>query len=374
MRPVSDAFNRIIRGSHSIDVTARILTTYQEGVNPGGTDLAVIRGDVQMDSSADVRSTLELEVDGAGMWPSGPTDLLTPYGNEVFVRRGVVVAADGSSELVSLGYFRIYSVDQDGTTDTAITLRCRDRMSGIVDARLEAPVQFQSSQSVSDVFTQLVQDVYPTATIVFDFDAVGTLLGADQVADEDRYGFLLDVARSRGKVMYWDYAGRLQVKTAPDPTVPVFDVNAGRDGVLVKLRRTLDRDGVYNAVVALGESPSGDEPVRAVARDLDPTSPTRWGGPFGKVPRFFYSAFMRTVQQASDAAVAMLQRSIGLPYNVDFTAVVNPALEPLDPILITHRDKSELHVIETLTVPLQVGDPMSGTTRQQTGSVIEVES
>lgn len=374
MRPVSAAFNRIVRGSHSIDVTAKVLTTYQEGVNPGGTDLLVIKGDVQMDSSADVRSTLELEVDGVDMWPSDPSGLLTPYGNEVFVRRGVVTSADGSSELVSLGYFRIYSVDQDGTTDTSITLRCRDRMSGIVDARLEAPIQFQSSQSVQDVFTQLVQDVYPAATIVFDFDAAGTLLGADQVADEDRYGFLLDVARSRGKVMYWDYAGRLQVKTAPDPTVPVFDVNAGHDGVLIRLRRTLDRDGVYNAVVALGESPSGDEPVRAVARDLDPTSPTRWGGPFGKVPRFFYSAFMRTVQQASDAAVAMLQRSVGLPYNVDFTAVPNPALEPLDPILITHQDKSELHVIETLTVPLQVGDPMTGTTRQQTGSVIEVES
>lgn len=374
MRPVSAVFNRIVRGSHSIDVTAKVLTTYQEGVNPGGTDLLVIKGDVQMDSSADVRSTLELEVDGVDMWPSDPSGLLTPYGNEVFVRRGVVTSADGSSELVSLGYFRIYSVDQDGTTDTSITLRCRDRMSGIVDARLEAPIQFQSSQSVQDVFTQLVQDVYPAATIVFDFDAAGTLLGADQVADEDRYGFLLDVARSRGKVMYWDYAGRLQVKTAPDPTVPVFDVNAGHDGVLIRLRRTLDRDGVYNAVVALGESPSGDEPVRAVARDLDPTSPTRWGGPFGKVPRFFYSAFMRTVQQASDAAVAMLQRSVGLPYNVDFTAVPNPALEPLDPILITHQDKSELHVIETLTVPLQVGDPMTGTTRQQTGSVIEVES
>jgi hypothetical protein len=374
MRPVSAAFNRIVRGSHSIDVTARVLTTYQEGVSPVGTDLQVIHGEVHMDSTADVRSTLTLEVNGNDMWPLEPTGLLTPYGNEVFVQRGVVVSADGSSELVSLGYFRIYSVDQDGTTDTSITLECRDRMSGIVDARLEAPIQFQSSQSVQDVFTQLVQDVYPTATIVFDFNAAGTLLGADQVADEDRYGFLLDVARSRGKVIYWDYAGRLQVKTAPDPRVPVFDVNAGHNGVLIRLRRTLDRDGVYNAVVALGESPSGDEPVRAVARDLDPTSPTRWGGRFGKVPRFFYSAFMRTVQQASDAAVAMLQRSIGLPYNVDFSAVPNPALEPLDPILVTHEDKSELHVIETLTIPLQQDDPMSGTTRKQTGSVIEVST
>lgn len=374
MRPVSAAFNRIVRGSHSIGVTARALTTYQEGVAPTGTDLEVIRGTVQLDSTADVRSTLTLEVNGDGMWPASAFDLLTPYGNEVFVQRGVVVAADGSSELVSQGYFRIYSVDQDGTTDTSITLECRDRMSGIVDARLEAPVQFQSSESIEDVFTQLVQDVYPTATIVFDFDAAGTTLGADQVADEDRYGFLLEVARAHGKVMYWDYAGRLQVKTAPDPAVPVFDVNAGEDGVLVKLRRTLDRDGVYNAVVALGESPSGDEPVRAVARDLDPNSPTMWGGRFGKVPRFFYSAFMRTVQQASDAAVAMLQRSIGLPYNVNFSAVPNPALEPLDPVLVSHEDRSELHVIETLTIPLHPGDPMTGTTRQQKSSAIEVDS
>lgn len=373
MRPVSSAFNSIVRGSHSIAVRARVLTSYQEGVSPIGTDLSILGGDVQLDATADVRATLELTVDGTGMWPQSSTGLLTPYGNEIFVQRGVVTSADGSAELVSQGYFRIYAVDQDETPDSPITISARDRMSGIVDARLESPVQFFAGQSVSDAFTQLVQDVYPTATIVFDFDAAGTNLGANQVADEDRYGFLLDLARAHGKVMYWDYAGRLQVKSAPDPSVPVFTVDEGPHGVLVRLRRTLNRDGVYNAVVAMGEAPSEDDPVRAVARDDDPNSPTFWGGRFGKVPRFFFSAFLRSDLQAASAAQAMLQRSIGLPYNVDFTAVPNPALEPLDPVLINHRDRSELHVIETLSIPLTLANPMDGTTRQQVTTVIEVD-
>ena len=53
---------------------------------------------------------------------------------------------------------------------------------------------------------------------------------------------------------------------------------------------------------------------------------------------------------------------------MDFTAVPNPALEPWDPIRIRYSDRDgiELHLIESITVPLVADAPLTATTREQT--------
>lgn len=372
MRPVSAELLATIRGSHRVCSRVQVLTSFQTGVQPvGGVELSVISGDVTLDSSANVRGTVEVTVDGTDAFTRHASGLLTPYGNELFVERGVVHGT-GTREFVSQGYYRIYTVEQSGEPDSPIRVGARDRMSGIVDARLLAPVQFLSGTSIATVFNTLVHEVYPTATILYDFDANANTLQRSQVADEDRYAFLLDLVKSRGKIMFWDYAGRLRVEDPPDPTQPVFDVNAGHDGVLVSLDRQLNRDGVYNAVVAIGQAPDGVTPVRAVARDMNPNSITFWDGPFGKVPRYYFSTFITNEAQAQSAASKILEKSLGLPYNVNFTLVPNPALEPLDPVRITHEDGYENHILEQIIIPLEATNPMTATTREQTDVIIEV--
>lgn len=372
MRPVSATFLDVVRGSHRMCARARVVPPGQTGVDPDGEEVPILGGDVQLDASAKVRATLNLDTDPA-LWPTGAGGL-APYGNEVFVERGIVYG-DGGREWVSQGYFRIDTDEQDNAPRGAITVSASDRMAGLIDARLLSPIQFAQGTSVEDTFYYLVQEVYPTATVEFDFDAAGTTFAGSHIAEEDRYAFLLDVATSLGKVMYWDHRGVLQVRTAPDPTHPVFDVNYGENGVLVELARTLTRDGVYNAVVATGETPGETDPVRAVAWDDNPDSATYWFGSFGKVPRFYSSPFIKTQSQARSAAAAMLTRAIGLPYSVDFTAVPNPALEPLDPVRVTYTDRgaAEVHVLETLTIPLVADDGMSAKTREQTLIAIGVE-
>lgn len=371
MRPVTSQFLNAIRGSHQVAVRVKLLTTFQTGVNPTGTELAVRDGDVILDAAADVRATIDVTIDGTDSFSRDPGSPLTPYGHELFVERGVVYGS-GTRELVSQGYYRIYSVEQSGEPDSPIRLSGRDRMSGLIDGRLLAPVQFVAGTSIRAVFDALVLEIYPAATIVYDFDPDASTLQTSQVADEDRYTFLRDLVKSRGKVMFWDYAGSLRIQSPPDPGATVFDVDAGAHGVLVSLDRRLDRDGVYNAVVALGEAPTDlSEPVRAIAIDNNPLSPTFWTGPFGKVPRFYQSPFITTTTQAATAAAKILQQSIGLPYSVDFTAVPNVALEPLDPIRIVHEDGYENHIIQRLVIPLTVGQAMNGSTREQTELVIE---
>lgn len=371
MRPVSAAFLRTVRGSHRMVAEARVVAPGQTGVNPGGTLLALDGGDVQIDGTADVRSTLDLTVVGAGMWPTGAGDLLAPYGNEIHVRRGIRYG-NGTTEWVSLGYFRIESVGQDRAPDGPIRVSASDRMAGLIEARLLAPVQYPLGTTLGTIVTQLVTEVYPAAVIEWDDATDEAELGRALTAEEDRHGFLAELVEAAGKVWYWDHRGVLVVKSPPDPGEPVWDVNHGRDGVLVELGRELSREGVYNAVVASGEGADTVAPARAVVVDDNPASPTYWSGPFGKVPRFYSSPFITTDEQAASAGAAMLTKSLGLPYSVDFTVVPNPALEPYDPVRVIYPGRVETHVIDTLTVPLAADAAMPATTREQTLIVLGV--
>lgn len=368
MRPVTQRFLDTVRSSHRMVARARLVAPGQTGVSPTGTEIPILGGDVRFDATAQVRSTVDLTT--VWPWPTANGDLFTPYGTELFVERGVVYG-DGVREWVSLGYFRIDAIDQADAPDGPVTVRGSDRMAGIVDARVLAPFQYAAATSVSTIFGALVGEVYPTLPITFDFAASGTSFTSSHIIEADRYDFLNDIAQSLGKVMHFDYTGGLVVKTAPDPTVPVYKVNHGAGGVLVEMSRRLTRDGVFNAVVATGEQPGETAPVRGVAYDLHPASPTYWDGTFGKVPRFYSSSFLASNAQCVAAAEAMLNRSKGLPYNVQFTTVPNPALEPLDAVAVSYSDTArvEIHVIDTIDIPLTPGAAMTATTRVQNGGV-----
>jgi hypothetical protein len=369
--PATGALLRTLSGSHRVLFDARVCASFQTGDDPAGFELGILGGDVTLDGTAEIQRTLQLTTVG-DLWPRRGSDLLAPYGNEIFVRRAVDLGPDLTPLWFPLGYFRINTPEQDDAPDGPIRLSCQDRMAGIVDGRLLAPRVFAGSRTTQSVFEELVGEIYPDAVIIFDSSAMDTL-GRPLVAEESRYQFLRDIADSLGKVMFWDGQGFLRVEDAPDPGIPVWTVHAGDNGVQLQVSRALTRVGVYNAVVATGEAGDSDDPVRAVAVDANPLSPTFFGGRFGKVPRFYASPLLTTVGQASLAAANMLRRSIGLPYQVDFRAIVNPALRPHDPIEVRYLDGNrERHVMESLVIPLEAGSPMVGTTREQTLVKVQV--
>ena len=139
MRPVSDRFLDTIRGSHIAVFKATVCTTFQTGTNPTGTEIPVNGGNVKSTAGGLVRSTLELAT--TVHWPRVATDLVTPYGHEIHIARGVQYG-NGQRELVPLGYYRIDTPEQDETPDGEVLIAAQDRMSGIVDGRFLAPRQF----------------------------------------------------------------------------------------------------------------------------------------------------------------------------------------------------------------------------------------
>lgn len=360
IRPVSDAFLRTITGSHSIAVRAVVLDSYQEGVSPAGTGIGIEDGDVTYDATAQVVGTLDLTTDGNGFDPRPGRHLLQPYGNEIWLARGVQVG--GSVEYVSLGYYMITDVEQDQAPNGPLRISGSDRMQKIIDAQLISPVSFAASNSVADVFETLVLPIYPSLTIDYDWDATSDLLGSAQVTDNDRYQFLADLCTTRGKIMYFDYQGHLAIKSPPGPSAPVIQVPGGEDGVLVSAARTLSRDGVANAMVVQADGADDSAAPLAIAYDSDPASPTYYYGPYGRVPQFWSNPLVTTTAQAQAAASLMLAKAIRLPLTADWSAVPNPALEPWDVVRLAYPggDGATL-IIDTLTIPLTAAEALSGT-------------
>lgn len=380
MKSVSQEYLNSVRGSHKSSTRARILTTFQTGDFPGGEEINVINGSVQSEAEifgrkivkgALVRSSLDVTVIGHRQWPDESSDLLAPFGNEIFVERGIDLGS-GEIEFIGLGYFRINDIQQNIVPNGSIRITGSDRMSGIEDGRFTRPRQFLPGTTLGDIVNELITDIYPDAVIEWDDNTDEAVLGRVLVFEKERVDALIDLVTSVGKMVFWDGRGILVIRDVPNSTNPVFTVNSGENGVLTEMSRSLTRDGVYNGVVATGEAADTTPPVTAIAVDNGTDSPTQWGGSFGKVPRFYSSPFIVTQPQAQSAARAILSQSIGIPYSVDFSVVPNIALEPLDPVLIKYpkqnrsiATRDEMHVIQRLTYPLETKSKMIAITREQ---------
>ncbi len=338
MRPVSPEFLQTLTGSHTMSVRLRAVPAGQTGVSPTSTvTLLPSSGDVQLDGTADIRATIDCVVvaedpdTGLKLWPDEDDSVLTPYGgHELFAERGIAYGG-GLIEYVSLGYFRIDSVDQPDAPNGPISLAGKDRMAMIVDSKITAMVQFVATDTYGDVVEQLVVDAYPGAVIEWDDDTDTDPIGRSILVDQgERYPQIHEVITGVGKIMYFDHRGILVIRTPPEIGRPLWTVSRGPRGVLVSASRSLSREGVYNGVLATGEGVDIEEPVSALVVDDDPASPTYWGGAFGKISREFSSPLLTSAAQCELAGATVLRRSTGLPYNVDFSAVPNPALEPDD--------------------------------------------
>jgi hypothetical protein len=75
-----------------------------------------------------------------------------------------------------------------------------------------------------------------------------------------------------------------------------------------------------------------EPPIYALAIYDDPTSPIRWGGPFGRVVLIAESTAVQTQDQADAIARSLLALRLGLSRTLTLRSVPNPALEPDDPI------------------------------------------
>lgn len=363
MRPVTSAFLDALTSSHQIATLVEVLRDGEVI-----TTLPVTAGSVTLDATAASRGRVDLTAvdDGtSGLVPTTSDSTLAPYGNEMRVYRGVTYP-DGTSELVSLGIFRIDSVDVNDTGDQLeLRLAGLDRSARVIDARFEEASQINSGTSLTTAIGDQLTAAGITDVLTADTVAHTTPLVILE-AGGDRWQTIQQLATAAGMSVYFDGDGLPVARVIPTASDnPVATLTEGQGGVLLQAGRRWSREGAFNRVIATGEKTGDTAPPRGVATDDNALSPTYYYGRFGKVPRFYSSPLLTTSDQCADAAAGILARELGTTQQITFGALVNPALEPGDVVTVTRERTgiNEAHVIDSLTIPLQADQSMSGRTR-----------
>lgn len=349
MYEVSARFLQRLAEDHIVATRVQLFLTDGRTV-----DLEHTGGSVTVDRSQSIRRTCTVTGCDVTLIPRSPTDQLATYGARLRIARGVDFG-DGTSELVPLGVFRLDAVEGD-LGQGPVTLQGKDLSAVIVDDKFTEP--YTATGTVVSAVTALVTRSIADAAVITDI--TDAAIGRRTFGVEgDPWAAVQEIAAVAGAVVYASADGVFVIATLPDllATEPVWAVEATEGGVYISGTRAMTSDNVFNGVLARGENTADNvAPVSYLATDIDPNSPTYWGGPFGRRPTFYSSATLITLAACTQAANMRLAAAKAPNASGNFSSLPNPALEVGDVLRVLHEDGTrELHQVAAFTVPLDLG-------------------
>lgn len=140
-----------------------------------------------------------------------------------------------------------------------------------------------------------------------------------------------------------------------------WTIDGGDDGALVSLGRTLDDDGVYNAVLSTGQDTSS---LPLLGRAYLIGGPLAWQGPYGQVPMFHQSIATSGsgVQADAQTMLATLQASGEVLLPVECLTHPGVQLHDLLPVIAATPAGDEPLVGRVATMTMQSATSDAGTT------------
>jgi hypothetical protein len=336
MLDVTPRFLAAVAESHRVSIAATIMP-------PTGPAVVaeVIGGQLRLDRDARVRRQGSLTV-GFDLDTNLEFVRALPFGGYVQLARGILYA-DGVLERPVIATLRVNNVSWSQTQATA-TLDLADRMAQVQDEPFPTPWA-PNGIPPSTAIVETIEDVFgPDIEYhVLTNPAAETPL-VDTVFDQDRGQAVSDLASSVGATASFDALGDFVLAPNPpdaDTVEPVWEFDAGEGGTLVDVQENLDRSAVRNGIAVRGQAAADSAPIYSLAVDADPSSPTMWGGPFGKVAMIVSLNAVQSQAQADSTAASLLNLRLGLARTVTLRGVPNPALEPDDVILASYPDGRE---------------------------------
>lgn len=336
--------------------------------------LTATGGGVTEDATADIRRRCSITcVDADGtLTPMGAEDLLTPYGTELRPYRGVEYA-DGTTEVMPLGVFRISQVDIDDSVGGSPDIRIEafDRSRTVIRDKFTEPYTVEQGTNVITAIKAIIGRTFPDA----EYDSITTEMTTTAPivydANTSPWDAVNSLAVSVGCEIYFDARGRVAITPPADIDAlpaPAFEYAEGRGCTMTNIKSKFTDEPGFNGIVLTGES-VGDEtaPVRAVVWDEEPTSPTYHLGPYGEVPDFITDPIVKTEAEAENAARSLLQGRLGFSDQLSITAWPNPAQNAGDVVRV-ERERSGatgLYAVDAITTPMSAAEAGSLTVRRK---------
>lgn len=362
--PLSANFSRRVRESGKRKTVADVY--YDNALI--ATDLAVSEGSIKVDLDGQVRRSGSVTIADPRLVPSF-SKVLSPQGAEIVIRQGVVYP-NGTEELIPLGRFHA-ELASWRELENISTIQLYDRSKGLASSKLSGLLS-RSGKSATEVIIEILEWYYPELApldpvAVFAEGLAFYRLPGGQVFDQGNYwDAISDLARNMGGRLYFDVEGQPKVSLIDNLSSisnPVLTIDSGELGILEEAEHSLSSEEIFNAVTVVGATPENGVAVSATVYNLDPSSPLRYGGPFGKRIDSITDSALTELSQCYRRANLELAKYTGLSYSTDFTAVPNPALDVDDFVRFRYPSgRTEVHQIQSLSIPLGSGK-FSGTTR-----------
>ncbi|WP_432169046.1 DUF5047 domain-containing protein [Streptomyces sp. 1222.5] len=346
---MSDAALAIVKGSF----TMRIRAESWLGDTLLADDIPVGDGSESRDRSLNVPEQISLTVPrraGGYDWSPGtdPAHPLAAYGQQLRIDYGIDVG-NGQTEWINRGWFLI---TESATTDDTVTVNCAGLLTLIDEAKLVAPFQPSTTDTLASVIRSLVE---PALTTTFDGTLADRGIPLGMQWDTDRLGAVTEVLNAWPADMTVTEDGYLFIGPISDSGSPVLSVTDDRDtGTVVQWQGGSSRDGAFNTVVAQGEDSAGNQ-IQGVVYDTNSAGPFYYGGPFNPfpVPYSYQSSLLTTVTQCRSSAAATLKRLRRTSSRkLGVSMVPHPGLVPGDIVSVTGAGLTNAPcVIEAMSLP-----------------------
>jgi hypothetical protein len=366
MYAASSAFKLAIKSDHIVVSKAEIWTSDQKLA-----DLAIDSGVVNVSTSSAVRRTCSVSLtqgrDSTSLVPDSDFDLLTPFGNELRLFRGVQYD-NGSVEYVPLGVFVITDVTINDKNDgVAIEVAGDDRSLIVSRNKWISPYQLLSG-SLEASLSDLIKNRYPDALVSFPTTNITinqVVLGVEK--ENDPWKDAVEIAELVGYDLFFDADGIVQLVPFPslDDAMIVASYQEGQGTTVISLDRNISTRETFNGIIYTLEGSKITTPIRIEIWDEDEDSPTYRYGKFGQVPIFITSNLLTTSDEAVKAAANLLNTYIGAQEGISWQSMVDPTLDVQDVVYIKSNGAKvdRLVILDSINIPLEASETMSATAR-----------
>lgn len=366
MYPATATFRAAIVKSHTVIAKAEIWASDQKL-----STLNIANGTVTVSAKNATRRVCEVTLSTSRAddndVPDNDYDLLTPFGNELRLYRGIQYS-DGTQEYIPLGVFVITDVAINDRADgVAIKVMGEDRSIIVSRSKWLEPYQMVSGTLESSI-TAMLQSRYSDVQVSFPTTGITigqVVLGADKA--NDPWKDAVQICELVGYDLYFDVTGVVTMKPFPtlDGAVVVATYEEGNGTTITELDRTISTKETFNGVVYTVSGTQVTTPIKVTVWDEDSTSPTYRYGKFGQVPIFISSNLVQTTDAATTAATNLLYTYIGSQETINWNSLVDPTLDVQDVVYVKSvgAKVNRLVIIDALTVPLSPDAQMKADAR-----------
>ncbi|MGB6771187.1 MAG: DUF5047 domain-containing protein [Candidatus Dormiibacterota bacterium] len=380
MQPISPSLAAVLpytyKTANACSVWGQAQGQYQQLLPIPGNTISILSGSVTCDTTQAIRRTLTMTLADPQGWltpQAVPGSALSPFGNEIMVSTGAMVA--GSPVLVPMGIFALTTVQPTFIgPDFTIQVQGSDRGYTVGLRLLKQPFSVASGATVAQCIQSLIGALMPNgAQLVVNPAATTSYMDATTFNMGDNpWQDAVGVAANAGFQLYFDVQGNCQLQPIPDPSTqsPVWNFVYGNGSMIETASRTLTSDGVANDFIVVyegtGTAIDSNPPIQGEYQDLNPASATYVNGPFGDVPSFVFTTVLQGQAAANAAAQQLLIQSLGEADGLALTTMPTPMLDGLDVIYvdIPKLAVNSNYVITAITTPLGLGSSGSLTVRK----------